>query len=304
MSTFSNNLKKFRVQKNLTQEQVADTLGVNAQTVSRWECDTTAPDISLLPELAKLYGITIDDLFKEAVSGYDNYAQRLACVYGKTRNPHDFIRADEEFKILKKNGNYSFEDKRMHGMIHQMMMWYCQEQATKLYELVIKGDLSKGETYWRTRFAKNCLMINLGKVDECIESQLKCVEENQSSGEEWNLLLRALFHAQRYENAYSYLHKAIEVVDFWRVYSVGGDICKKLGKYDEAFKLLDKAIEANSGHFDPMRIKAECFDAVGESRKAYECRLELAKEMRERGYDVEAEDMIKRAEYFYNKSSS
>ena len=279
---FASNLKKFRLQKGLTQEQVANELGVNAQTVSRWECGTTAPDVYLLPEVARLYGVTIDDFFKKTVSGYENYAQRLACVYGKTRDPQDFIRADEEFKILKQNGNYSFEDKRMHGMIHQYMMFYCQTQAFKLYDLVINGDTERGENYWRTRMAKNYLMIYLGLADKCIAEQLKLVEENEKCGEEWNLLLRAFFHSRRYEEAYEYLPKAIEAVpDFWRVYSVGGDVCVKLGKYDEAIELLDKAIKFDSGHFDPKRIKAQCYNDMGNFRKAYELRLELADEMRE-----------------------
>ena len=52
---FANNLKKLRLQKKLTQEQVADILGVSSQTISRWECNTTYPDVMLLPEIAKLY---------------------------------------------------------------------------------------------------------------------------------------------------------------------------------------------------------------------------------------------------------
>ena len=37
-TVFSENLKRFRMHKNLTQEQAAQSLGVNSQTVSRWEC--------------------------------------------------------------------------------------------------------------------------------------------------------------------------------------------------------------------------------------------------------------------------
>ncbi len=37
-TVFSNNLKKFRQQKNYTQEQVAEILGVSTHTISRWEC--------------------------------------------------------------------------------------------------------------------------------------------------------------------------------------------------------------------------------------------------------------------------
>ena len=45
----------------LTQEQVAEMLQVSAQTVSRWECGSTLPDAMTLPEIARLYGVTVDD---------------------------------------------------------------------------------------------------------------------------------------------------------------------------------------------------------------------------------------------------
>lgn len=49
------NLKKFRLQRELTQEQLADVLGVSAQAVSRWENGTTYPDITLLPTIASYF---------------------------------------------------------------------------------------------------------------------------------------------------------------------------------------------------------------------------------------------------------
>ncbi len=82
-TVFSENLKKFRIARSLTQEQVADALSVNAQTVSRWECGTTLPDVLTLPEIAKLYGVTTDDLYKKHSVAYDNYAQRLSAAYEK-----------------------------------------------------------------------------------------------------------------------------------------------------------------------------------------------------------------------------
>lgn len=56
------NLKKFRLQRELTQEQLADVLGVSAQAVSRWENGTTYPDITLLPIIASYFEITLDEL--------------------------------------------------------------------------------------------------------------------------------------------------------------------------------------------------------------------------------------------------
>lgn len=67
--TISKNLRKLRGEKHMTQEQVAEKLGVSAQSVSRWETGATFPDILLLPDLAKLYGVLVDDLFKESPEG-------------------------------------------------------------------------------------------------------------------------------------------------------------------------------------------------------------------------------------------
>ena len=123
-TVFSNNLKKFRNQKNYTQEQVAEILGVSTHTISRWECNTTLPDVTILPQIAKLYCVTIDDFFKESSIAYKNYAQRLASVYEETRKPEDFICADNEFKKLIKNGVHSTEDLWTYGTLHHFMMQY------------------------------------------------------------------------------------------------------------------------------------------------------------------------------------
>ena len=63
------NIRALRLQKGLTQEQVAARLGVTYQAVSKWENETNTPDIALLPEIAALFGVTIDALFsRDALS--------------------------------------------------------------------------------------------------------------------------------------------------------------------------------------------------------------------------------------------
>ena len=51
-----------RRQKGLKQEDMAERLGVSPQAVSKWENDQTCPDISLLPRLAELLGVSVDEL--------------------------------------------------------------------------------------------------------------------------------------------------------------------------------------------------------------------------------------------------
>ena len=55
-------LKLLRKEKNLTQEQLAERLGVSNRTVSRWENGNNMPDISLLSEIAEFYDVSIPEL--------------------------------------------------------------------------------------------------------------------------------------------------------------------------------------------------------------------------------------------------
>ena len=57
-------LAALRKSKGYTQQEVADTLGVSNKTVSSWETGASCPDISMLPVLAELYGVTCDELIR------------------------------------------------------------------------------------------------------------------------------------------------------------------------------------------------------------------------------------------------
>ena len=61
--TFAEIIVKYRKELGLTQEGLAQRLGVTNQAVSKWESGQSCPDIALLPGLADLFGITIDELF-------------------------------------------------------------------------------------------------------------------------------------------------------------------------------------------------------------------------------------------------
>lgn len=57
------NLRNLRRAQDLTQEEVAAHLGVSFQAVSKWERGEGLPDITMLPALARYFGVTLDDLF-------------------------------------------------------------------------------------------------------------------------------------------------------------------------------------------------------------------------------------------------
>ena len=62
MLYIAENIKALRKSRDMTQEDVAEVLGVTAQSVSKWERGDTYPDITLLPSLANFYEVTVDTL--------------------------------------------------------------------------------------------------------------------------------------------------------------------------------------------------------------------------------------------------
>lgn len=60
--TIGKRIARLRKEHGLSQEKLAEKLGVSAQAVSKWENDMSCPDIGLLPELAKLLEVTADEL--------------------------------------------------------------------------------------------------------------------------------------------------------------------------------------------------------------------------------------------------
>ena len=56
------NITKFRRSKGITQDELASYIGVSKSSVSKWENNITYPDIVLLPQLATLFNISLDEL--------------------------------------------------------------------------------------------------------------------------------------------------------------------------------------------------------------------------------------------------
>ena len=60
--TLGQRISLYRKKLNISQEELGARLGVSRQAVSKWENDLSCPDITLLPQLARLFGVTTDEL--------------------------------------------------------------------------------------------------------------------------------------------------------------------------------------------------------------------------------------------------
>ena len=77
-------LRRYRKEKDMTQEALAQVIGVSPQSISKWECGDGYPDITLLPGIANYFGVTIDELLgNDEISAKEDVQQNYFHVHGK-----------------------------------------------------------------------------------------------------------------------------------------------------------------------------------------------------------------------------
>jgi len=129
-----NIIKKLRQERGITQEELAEQMHVSPQSVSKWETNTTTPDIALLPKLAVYFGVTIDSLFSLTRDAY------LTRITAMLRDEHtiaqgDFIWAEGYLTgLLEEDPGNSEARKRlielyMHRVNRDTLAWgrICEE---------------------------------------------------------------------------------------------------------------------------------------------------------------------------------
>jgi len=77
------NIKRLRKEKDITQETLADFLGISFQSVSKWERNESLPDITLVPAIANYFGVTIDELMGNDKIRAEEQIQKYFADYKK-----------------------------------------------------------------------------------------------------------------------------------------------------------------------------------------------------------------------------
>ena len=70
--TFGNKIVSLRREKGMTQSVLAEKMGVTDKAVSKWERDLSCPDVSSIPRLAEIFGISVDELMQVETASKEN----------------------------------------------------------------------------------------------------------------------------------------------------------------------------------------------------------------------------------------
>ena len=153
MTALNERLKILRKMKDLTQEQLADYMGVSPQAVSRWETGATSPDISALPLLAELFGITVDELL-----GIDEAAKRdeISSVIAAAEEKIDQNITEEPIIKLRETLNkYPNNDKLLTCLMYALYAASEDEELCRKYDSEIISIYYRIQKYSTDNYCRN-----------------------------------------------------------------------------------------------------------------------------------------------------
>ncbi len=295
--SFQDNLRRLRQAAGYTQEQLAEKVGVSAQSVSRWECGNTLPDVMLLPVLARLYGVTVDDLYREEIHAYPNYAQRLLSVYEATRRTEDFLAAEQEFVRLMA-GAHTADDLRSFGILYHYMLRKCAVRAREYLDAAIAQADRSHWIYSSACQQKIALMCDLGQG----KAEAKRLDQERKNHPDdpmaWLLCVAAHDYAGLSQEAYALAAEALErFPENPALHVHAGDICRALGRYEEAFVYWKKALQLDKSYMDAAYSMASCYEEMGKLREALEAWENLHRQLLAGGFVHESQYTAERIQF-------
>ena len=101
--TLGRRIARLRLAKTATQERLAKELNVSPQAVSKWENDINYPDISLLPDLARFLGVSVDELLSGASASAQESSAAQESAAQESAAEADPVAADEPAEIVEES---------------------------------------------------------------------------------------------------------------------------------------------------------------------------------------------------------
>lgn len=291
-------IRQLRQENHMTQETLARRLNISAQAVSKWEQNVTAPDISLLAEIADCFQITTDELLGagryKTASGYKTYRARLAAVYEEGGTEEDFEKAAAAYEDVLLRGEPSAEDYMMYGYLYNVRVRRDMEMAMRYYEKALAAGAETRDACWfKTHQQITLLLCMQRRGDEAVTRWKDWLAQEPDNVQALLSVIWALLHADRAKEALPYMEQAERLApeDPYVLYAIGdvlgGD--KGLGRYEEAIGYWDRALALRDDFADCFYSKAYAYEQLGQYEKAIEVYQQLCRWLEQRGFDLGVE---------------
>lgn len=311
-------IKALRLEKEGKQEELAEYLGVSVQAVSKWETGASVPDISLLPNLAIFFGVTIDELFQlsneaefERIENMFWHERRIApetfdhCVrflervlQDEPKNVRAYSclaylynhRAQSDHEVAseyaKKVLELAPEDKSGWVAYLEANNGVCgDEWYDNHFEVIeyFKEFLQKNPGNYRGLYAIIENLLKDGWYDEAIPYIEQMRTETKTH--QYHVYMGDVMLGKgELEKAIAYWNAGVEhFPDRWQAYCDRADRFKKLGRYEEALADYEKCFEMQEPPrlTDGLHSMAQVHELLGDFGSAIRDRKRIIKCLRE-----------------------
>ncbi|MBQ3598864.1 MAG: helix-turn-helix domain-containing protein [Clostridia bacterium] len=253
-------IKKLRTERGITQDELANEMGVSYQAVSKWETNTTTPDIAILPRLALFFGVSMDTLFS---MDDDDYMERISKMI---RDEHSIS-----------NDNFIWAERYLKGLLSEQK----ENNTARTLLIELYGHRENRDTLAAGRLCEEGLLIEpsniglIGKLTRIREKRneserlIKFFELLHSKNTQSVVISEALISAYikcgRYDDADDFMNK-LEKLPVFDVFQ--GDIALGHGYKERAKEIW---LTAAQTHFNDSYILfelAERFNGINDSKTA------------------------------------
>ena len=236
-----NQIRQFRTRRGVTQEELAEYLGVTPQAVSKWERGVATPDIGMLPEISAYFGVTIDELF--ALSD-ETRMERIQNMLWDVRylNPVEVASARE---FLLEKANREPGNGRPHELLADLENHLAREHQSKAAEYAkeaLNRDPKLRNAYGELLWAMGAKMGDWNATNHCvlIDYYKQFIEAHPDSRNAIMDIIDQLIDDYRIEEATIYCEKLANIDDTYRVDLYRGKISWYDGRREEAFAIWEE----------------------------------------------------------------
>ena len=322
-----NQIKLLRHRKGVTQEAMAEHLGLTPQAISKWERNVATPDIALLPEISAYFGVTIDELF--AISD-ETRMERIQNMLWDDRY-YDPAEVESTRKFLLEKGKREPENGKVYDFLasmenhlaqehHELAAEYSKEALRRDWDL--RGPHSELEIAMHGRihdwnYNNHYLLINffqehiaqnpqdwrayMAIMDQLIddyrleEAECYCNAFAEINATYRVTLYRGMIAWQRGERAKAFALWADMEQSYpneWCVYHNIGDFLVRSGQYDSGMAYYQKALDVQNvpPMLDPLQAMAQLCEIRGDIPGALRARREEAERI-EKEWNISGEEL-------------
>lgn len=150
MLTIGQNIKRLRRNVDMTQEELAELLSISSQAVSRWETGSALPDISLIPAIVNLFGVTSDELLGIDVS---QLQKQVAEYKQKMDDLYKHCQYSEMLELARRANREIPNNMELKGMLAFALNSNAEkaenvDESIELYQEILEKSVDQKLRFW------------------------------------------------------------------------------------------------------------------------------------------------------------